>query len=280
MERRRQEQILGQCFPKQQGYQSMINMKPFTEQALLMAQFSRIAYLDEAEGKAECAKLGYDASLISVDGSEAYFITDGVDLIVACRGTQPTQWSDIAADLDARLTASSTGIGFVHHGFKTSVDRIYPGLVEKLSVYGKDRTIWCTGHSLGAAMSTLLAYRLQRTETMPNPQALYTFGSPRVGDKTYIRAIEASGLLHFRFVNNTDIVPRVPVWPFHHFAGMYYMNHWGNIRQASGWQLTKDVWRGFVQGIKNRKFSLLDNHAIGNYEANLAQWTTGQEFPQ
>jgi len=257
-----------------------IQMKPFPEQALLMATFSRLAYLDQAAGKTEFAKLGFDASLISVNGSEAYFITDGTDLVVACRGTEPTQWTDIAADLDARLTASSTGKGFVHHGFKTSVDQIWAGLVEKLSVYGKQRTIWCTGHSLGAAMATLLAYRLQRAERMPNPQALFTFGSPRVGDKSYIRAIEDSGLLHFRFVNNTDIVPRVPVWPFQHFSGIYYMNHWGNLRTASGWQLTKDVGRGIVQGIKQRKFSLLDNHNIGNYEANLRTWATGVENVQ
>jgi triacylglycerol lipase len=257
-----------------------IQTKPFPEQALLMATFSRIAYLDEGEGKRAFANLGYDACLVSVEGSEAYFITDGVDLIVACRGTEPTQWSDIAADLDARLTASSTGVGFVHKGFKTSVDHVWTGLAEKLMSYGKQRTIWCTGHSLGAAMATLLAYRLQRTETMPDPQALFTFGSPRVGDKTYIRAIEASGLLHFRFVNNTDLVPRVPVWPFHHFGGMYYMNHWGNLRTASGWQLTKDVWRGFVQGIKNRTFSLIDNHDIGHYEDNLNRWVHGVENPQ
>jgi triacylglycerol lipase len=255
-------------------------MKPFSEQALLMATFSRLAYLPETEGKTEFAKLGFDASLIAVSGSEAYFITDGTDLVVVCRGTEPTQWSDIAADLDARLTASNTGQGFVHHGFKTSVDHIWSSLEEKLLSYGKQRTIWCTGHSLGAAMSTLLAYRLQRTVTMPNPQALYTFGSPRVGDKTYIRAIEASGLLHFRFVNNTDIVPRVPVWPYRHFSGMYYMNHWGNLRTASGWQLTKDVWRGFVAGIRARKFSLLDNHCMDNYIKNLTQWNSGTEFPQ
>jgi triacylglycerol lipase len=255
-------------------------MKPFPEQAHLMALFSKHAYLDEKEGKEEFGKLGFDATLIDVAGSQAYVLSDGTDLVVVCRGTQPTEWADLQADLDARLVASSTGIGFVHHGFKHSVDNIWTVLEEKLSVYGKERTIWCTGHSLGAAMSTLLAYRLQRTETMPNPQALFTFGSPRVGDKTYIRAIEASGLLHFRFVNNTDLVPRVPTWPFKHFSGMYYMNHWGNLRSISGWQLTKDVWRGIIAGIKARKFSLLDNHSIGNYADNLARWARGEENEQ
>ena len=257
-----------------------IQFKTFPEQALLMGQFSKLAYLPEKEGKAEFAKLGFDACLVDVKGSQAYVISDGVDIIVACRGTEASQWSDLKADLDARLTPSSTGIGHVHSGFKHSVDNIWTVLQEKLSKHGKTRTIWCTGHSLGAAMSTLLAYRLQRTETMPNPQALYTFGSPRVGDKTYIRAIEASGLLHYRFVNNTDIVCRVPVWPYKHFAGMYYMNHYGNLRGLTFKQGVKDIWRGFVKGIKQRKFSMLDNHFMENYLTNLERWTTGEEFPQ
>ena len=99
-----------------------IQMRPFTEQALLMAKFSKIAYLNEKEAKEECAKLGYDASLVDMDGSQAYFITDDVDLVAACRGTEATEWADIKSDLDARLTVSSTGKGFVHRGFKTSVE--------------------------------------------------------------------------------------------------------------------------------------------------------------
>lgn len=255
-------------------------MKPFTEQALLMATFSKLAYLPEAQGKVSFGNLGYDAVLVDVDGSQAYFLTDGTDLVVVCRGTEATEWNDLKADLDARLTHSSTGIGLVHKGFKTSVDKVWTGLEEKLSKYGKDRTVWCTGHSLGAAMSTLLAYRLQRTESTPSPQALFTFGSPRVGDKTYIRAIEASGLLHFRFVNNTDLVPRVPVWPYRHFGGMYYMNHFGNLRALTFKQLLKDMWRGFVKGVKERKFSALDNHFMDNYLINLDRWHSGTEFPQ
>lgn len=257
-----------------------IQMKPFPEQALIMARFSKMAYLNETEGKDAFAYLGYDAVLVDNQGSQAWVLSDATDLILVCRGTEATEWSDIKADLDARLTPSSTGIGYVHSGFKHSTDHVWSALEEKLSKYGKTRTIWCTGHSLGAAMSTLLAYRLQRTETMPNPQALYTFGSPKVGDKTYIRAIEASGLLHFRFVNNTDLVPRVPVWPYRHFAGMYYMNHFGNLRALTFKQLLKDGWRGFVKGIKARKFSLLDNHFMDNYLKNLEQWNTGVEFPQ
>ena len=131
-----------------------------------------------------------------------------------------------------------------------------------------------------SAMATLLAYRLQRTEDCPNPQALYTFGSPRVGNKTYVKAIESIGVLHFRFVNNADIVARVPVWPYRHFGGMYYMNHFGNLRAPTAWQVTKDVWRGFLIGLKRREINFFSNHSMVRYENNLLKWNLGVENPQ
>ena len=257
-----------------------INMRPFTEQAHLFAQLSSIAYLDLPEGPAKFAELGFAAELIAVDGSEAYWLQSKDDLVIACRGTQPTQWQDIAADLDARLFASSTGVGKVHHGFKHSVDNIWPILSEKAKKFGKKRTVWCTGHSLGAAMATIVAYKLQRTDDVPSPQALFTYGSPRVGDSAYIKGITATGVLHFRFVNNADIVARVPLWPFHHFGGMYYMNHWGNLRTLTYSQLIKDVARGFVKGIIRKDINFFSNHSITRYSNNLARWATGEQAPQ
>ena len=257
-----------------------INQRKFTEQAHLFAQLSRLAYKDLAEVEEEFAQLGFVAHFFDINGSQAYLLKNAQDLVVVCRGTQPTEFADIAADLDARMVPSSTGIGHVHAGFKRSVDNIWPELEGLLKEYGKTRTIWCTGHSLGAAMATLVSYRLQRTEDCPNPQALFTYGSPRVGNKKYIKAIESIGLLHFRFVNNADIVARVPVWPYRHFGGMYYMNHYGNLRTLTYAQLCKDVWRGFLVGLKRRQINFFVNHSIDRYENNLLKWNLGIENPQ
>lgn len=257
-----------------------INQTKFTEQAYLFARLSRLAYKDLDQVEEEFAQLGFNARFFNINGSQAYLLTNAHDLVVVCRGTQPSEFADIAADLDARMVPSSTGTGHVHAGFKRSVDNIWPELEGLLKEYGKTRTIWCTGHSLGAAMATLLSYRLQRTEDCPNPQALFTYGSPRVGNKKYIKAIENIGLLHFRFVNNADIVARVPVWPYRHFGGMYYMNHYGNLRSPTNWQVTKDVWRGFVVGLGRKEINFFTNHSIDRYENNLLKWNLGIENPQ
>jgi triacylglycerol lipase len=115
---------------------------------------------------------------------------------------------------------------------------------------------------------------------MPSPQALFTYGSPRCGDKEYIKGMEATGLLAFRFVNNADIVARVPLWPFHHLAGSMYINHYGNLRTLTFRQSCKDVWRGFIEGIKKRDINFFSNHSITKYAERLERWASGVEYPQ
>lgn len=257
-----------------------INMRPFPEQAHLFARLSEIAYTDPKDSEVQFKELGFSSEFIDVKGSQAYLLTNSDDAIVVCRGTEPTEFADIKADLDVKTVPSSTGVGKVHRGFKTSVDHIWPTLEPKLIKLGKKRTIWCAGHSLGAAMATLVTYKLQRNEELPSAQALFTYGSPRVGNKTYIRGITDTGVLHFRFVNNADIVARVPLWPFHHFGGMYYMNHWGNLRTLTYTQLVKDVLRGFIKGMIRKEINFFSNHSITRYGNNLARWASGYEAPQ
>lgn len=252
-----------------------IALKLFPEQAWLFARISELAYLDEEQGVLAFKDLGFDATFIDVKGSQAYWLVSDSDLVIACRGTEPTEFADIASDLKAKPVLSSQGIKYVHQGFKQSVDNIWPKLKDLADDYGKSHTVWCTGHSLGAAMATLVAYRLQRTDDCPNPKALFTYGSPKVGTKNYIKAMESSGLMHWRFVNNADIVTRVPPWPYVHFGAMYYMNHYGHLRAMTSWQVFKDRWRGFVKGIKKGQINYFANHSITRYAANLERWKNG-----
>ena len=73
---------------------------------------------------------------------------------------------------------------------------------------------------------------------------------------------------------------RVPLWPFDHLAGSMYINHWGNLRTLTSWQASKDVWRGFVKGVKKRDINFFSNHSITLYAERLERWATGVEYPQ
>jgi hypothetical protein len=72
--------------------------------------------------------------------------------------------------------------------------------------------ILVTGHSLGAALATLAAVDLKRQHQTANIQ-LFTFGSPRVGNRAFVKSVYTLFPLGtiYRIVNAGDIVPHVPV---------------------------------------------------------------------
>jgi hypothetical protein len=65
------------------------------------------------------------------------------------------------------------------------------------------------GHSLGAAVATLLA--LDVVVNAPTvPVTLYTYASPKVGDSTFAAFCDRRVATHYRIANSADIVPRLP----------------------------------------------------------------------
>jgi hypothetical protein len=114
----------------------------------------------------------------------------------------------VDADAGFQLVDSGQG-GYVHEGFKCALDAVWGELRDELLEHGRQRrSIWMTGHSLGAALATLAADRLGGV------QALYTFGSPRVGDRAFADDFHVPT---YRFVHHRDIVTRVP--PFGPYQG-------------------------------------------------------------
>jgi len=234
------------------------------EQALLMAKFSSLAYNDNQLFN----EYGYDSIFLSKNGTQAYFIWDDKNIIIVSRGTQPTEWTDVKADIEFQLVPSLDNHGEVHKGFKESVDNIWKDLLILFKKYGKNRKIWCTGHSLGAAMATIIATRCHQNPDLPNP-ILYTFGSPKVGNQAYIDHMNSLSIEHHRFVNNADIVTRNPVYPYEHHGVLYYFDHHGNLANMSKWQTAKDRLKGFWVGIKKGKINFFVNHFIERYIDNL-----------
>jgi hypothetical protein len=74
-------------------------------------------------------------------------------------------------------------------------------------------------------MATLLA-------SIEAPNALYTFGSPRVGDAAFVASMQ--GVNSFRYVDCCDVVARIPLekMGFHHIGKPYYIDRGRKITFA------------------------------------------------
>ncbi len=181
--------------------------------------------------------------------------------MIACRGTEPNEWNDIRADANAASVLAETA-GKVHRGFKTEVDDLWPML--ETALIGNEQPLWFCGHSLGGAMATICAGRCFLSHIESVPEQLFTYGSPRVGDKRYINFVK---LDHYRFVNNNDVVTRVPpvFMGYRHSGSEVYLNRDGKIGNLGHVGKRRDRWKGFLRGLRRWKIDHFADHSIHQY---------------
>lgn len=101
----------------------------------------------------------------------------------------------------------------VETGFYKSYCYIKKMLFENLYILSKQYNtsdLLITGHSLGAAMSTLFAYDIIIYNAPFNIKHMYNFGSPRVGNTLFINDFNDNINNAYRVVHNNDIVASLP----------------------------------------------------------------------
>ncbi len=201
----------------------------FAQQSALFAKLSNQAYKSPDVAVKLFKEEGFsDTAYYSNKGADVYVIQNDTDIVVLCRGTEVTQWHDIQADLGIVLDPFPGNKGKVHHGFKSYADDVRPFVLEKLK-NSPNKTLWFAGHSLGSAIAILLAHYCVMEAEIQNPVAVFTYGSPRVGNRTYMNEFNKK-LTHHRWVNNHDPVTNVPLPPFFYHSGkMHYINNKGKV---------------------------------------------------
>ncbi|MEI8213235.1 MAG: lipase family protein [Planctomycetota bacterium] len=233
--------------------------------SLVFAELSRLAY-----GEPDLvSKVAYEAGIdqcvfVAEGGSEAYVFGSDDDCMVVSRGTEPFTWEDLRADASAWTIAHE--VGRVHRGFHQHVDLLWPDIEQALKE--NQRPVWFGGHSLGGAMAAVCAVRCKLSPIPSNPQAIFTFGAPRVGNRAYASFLR---IKHFRWVNNNDIVPRIPPrWMgYHHMGREIYLNRRGKISRIHSWLRLHDRWRGFLRGLGAWKFDLFSDHSMEEYIGHI-----------
>ena len=228
------------------------------DRAVIAAKLSAIAYMKEKPAINAAKKLGFPwAKLISRDGAEVLVAKDRNDLWFAFRGTEPSKLNDVMADLNVIKQAAVAG-GKVHGGFQKEVNDLWMDVLAEIEHNDQlkvRKDVYMTGHSLGAAMATIAATRYQ-------PHELFTFGSPRVGGPRFIKHVKCP---HYRFMNNNDIVCRIPPASlgFRHHGEMIYFDRNGEKQPKPTWS---DLFYGVLSSWKRFKFfdGIVD-HGMPNY---------------
>ena len=242
-----------------------ISKMSFKEKSLLFAKLSSYAYGSTEVAKSQAKELGFTTTeFYDKDGAQAYRFMNKHDIVIACRGTQPKEFNDISADLKAMPVVAET-ISRVHRGFKAEVDELWPMIEEDIvRKVNLSKKLWFCGHSLGAAMATIMASRCKYNTELNDPIELYTYGSPRVGWKGYSENLNVE---HHRWKNNNDIVTTVPpaLLYYRHHGNQHYLNAYGQLRNPTGWQMVKDRWRGIWMGVKQGKVDSFGDHSMTEY---------------
>mgnify|MGYP006403754207 CR=1 FL=1 len=211
----------------------MITELDIKAKSLLFAKLASIAYGDTKEVKKAVKELGFTkVAYYDNGGAQAYRLESKTDVVVACRGTQPTEFNDIKADLKA-----------------------IPVMAETI-------------------MATIMAARCMADPEVVDPVQLYTYGSPRVGWPAYVKSLKID---HIRWVNNNDIVTRVPfrIMGYRHHGTEKYINSMGDVTPPTLLSNRfSDRMKGMWMGLKKGSIDNFADHSMVNYIEYLERWNT------
>ena len=186
-------------------------------------------------------------------GTYAFAVRDGAGrAFVVFRGTQPDDLGDLIDDVRFWPKDLHNGVK-VHGGFLRAYNSLKGDIDAWLAALDpQPAELIVTGHSLGAAMATLMA-------SLNCDATLVTFGSPRVGGPGLAQMF--AGRPVHRYVDCNDFVTNLapPIW-FRHVAGMHYIDRHGVVRDKPPglWQRALDRVRGDFAYF--RRFGIRSGH--------------------
>ncbi len=241
------------------------------QNARLLAAASLLAYQSPTVIQPKVELWGFSQfTFFDQKESQAFLAGNEKMIIIAFRGTEPTKLQDWMTDLKIRRKTGP--YGKVHRGFLKGFQAIWPEIRATVKKWQTQaQSLWLTGHSLGGALATLGMASLGE-EAKP-VHGLYTFGQPRVGGKTFARNFDLDFKSRmFRFVNNNDVVTRVPTRNsgYRHVGQVFMFDAFGKL------QTDLHFWNHFLDRVIGRVVDLgklgtdgIRDHGMNHYIKHL-----------
>jgi triacylglycerol lipase len=239
-----------------------------------LSVFSTLAYKDEECVEEFLASKGFYYVKYIEDkatSTQGYVAASDDNIVIFFRGTRGKK--DIQTDIKiAKVPAPSwKKADEVHKGFWTSYESIREVLATTILFLLKNRKrkVWVTGHSLGAAISGIAAFDLQRSNIEIKIEGSYLFGQPRFCNKafskTYNKELKS---VTFRFVNNNDLVTRIPlnIMGYFHTGTLYYFDSNKKLKkQITWWFNLMDRFRGKFRDAFDGDIDSIADHSMPLY---------------
>ena len=107
---------------------------------------------------------------------------------------------------------NANDFGRVTVGFRQIYTALRQAMIDALNLCDKNSRIFVTGHSLGGALATLAIPDILNNTHFDTPEkvTLYTFASPRCGDREFAIKFRDTGVRHWRIANTEDFVTMIP----------------------------------------------------------------------
>ena len=195
-------------------------------------------------------------------------------LITWFRGTESKR--DVLVDLNFFRTKfympNVTNNVYVHKGFYNQFNSVFNKLDNNITNYmlenNTNKELIFIGHSLGGALATLGS--CYYANKYPNIKtSCVTFGSPRVGNRSFVKIFNKTVSESYRFVNDNDPVPCLPSrLRYKHVKGCKWLYQDTILNETKGWR--------FIRFLKNSFFSIfgcgynaLADHSCENYITDI-----------
>lgn len=233
-----------------------------------LALAAQLAYQDKPKIKERVQK-EWDFEhfyFMDANGTQGFIMSNDQIIVVSFRGTSDIE--DWLTNLDFDLIEGPLD-GKVHEGFYTALSSVWRQVERTIAKFrdNKAKSLWFTGHSMGAALATLSVARFRENDRPVD--GLYTFGQPRTGDRTFARMFNFDFKpFAFRFVNNNDIVTRIPPRSrkYSHIGTFKYFTESGDLVDDIGWwNRFLDIMRGRIEDILEWGTDGVKDHDMKEY---------------
>jgi triacylglycerol lipase len=226
-----------------------------------------LAYKTEKEIRSETKRWGLtECEFLEHRETQCFLAGNSEMILLAFRGTEPTVLKDWMTDIEVDLVGGPGGK--VHEGFLTALAYVWRDIWRFIKTSRGRRSLWITGHSLGASVGALAVAKLRLEKDEP-VNGLYTFGQPRTGDAEFARHFNTEfGAQTFRYVNNNDIVPRLPfrVMKYRHVGTFKYFDEKGKQRDdISWWDKLMDRFEGRIADFLEPGTDGVKDHSMAAY---------------